>query len=111
MKTLKSKIIAGVSAFMILFAAVVVVRAMETSVEKKVEKKVITEQWFDYTSSSTNPADYNLPGNYHLSSNPSTGQNCLSGNDIRCKIKAQPSATNPNQPDMDTVVEVQNRRL
>ena len=111
MKTLKSKIIAGVSAFLVLFGVVFAVDAMEKNAEKKVEKKVITEQWFDYTSSSTNPTDYDLPGNYHLSSNPSTGQNCLSGNDIRCKIKAQPSATNPDQPDMDTVVEIQNRRL
>lgn len=79
--------------------------------KNSVKQNNIQPIWFDYTSTSTNPLDFENPNNYQPSADPQQGQNCPEGNDIRCKIKALPSSSNPNVPDMTTVIEVHDRAL
>ncbi|MGF7025863.1 hypothetical protein [Sphingobacterium sp. HSC-15S19] len=99
-----------VLSFFLLIGAFWVVKAMEKKEEAKVEKKVLEEEvWFDYTSSSTTPSDYNISTNYHLAGDGTEEPDCPEGDDIRCAVKAKRSTSNPNQPDMSTVVASRNR--
>ena len=110
MKSIKiNRLISSLAAVLLIFGAFFIVKAME---DKQPEVQTTLElQWFDYISDSVDPFEYELPENYQLSADPKVGQNCPVGTTIRCKIKALPSASDPNLPDMNTVTEEKYRGL
>lgn len=103
MKTLKSKIIAGVSALTLVAGSFFIVNAMEKKTELPTSKTVQAgEQWFKYIGG--NPA---LPSSYELHGDGSSSPDecVIPPTEQVCSLKAQPSGSNPDQPNMSTVID------
>lgn len=82
MRTLKSKIIAGFTALILLFGAFYIVEAMET--DNTLGEKVFAEEWFDYNGPSQDREDIENPANYTRHSGT---PGCNTGSEL-CSLKA-----------------------
>ena len=70
--------------------------------------KVTGEKWFRYKLNDN--TGISNPANYELFGDGSTQPSCPTGNDVRCAVKALPSS-NPQQPDLSTVIIVKDKAL
>lgn len=100
MITLKSKIIAGFTALILLFGAFYIVRANQNKTEPTVAPKMLATQWFEFIgSSSDSPTD---PTKYRLIEEDEPMPTCNPGDQV-CALRA-PVDLN-GQPDIDSTLQ------
>lgn len=96
MKTVKSKIVAGVTAFMLLFGAFFMVKAI-TKEEKQPIIKLANQTWYFHGKAGDSRTDATK---YQLTPNPETP--CGDANEEVCKISAPNDGS--GKPNMSAIV-------
>lgn len=102
MKTLKSKIIAGMTAFGFLFGVLFIAGAMEDKSENKtkkvvvLEKALLTTMWFEYIGPAFGTPNYDPMDPENYTAQGTSEPNCEGENQV-CGLHAEgePSAINP----------------
>lgn len=101
MKTLKSKIIAGVSALALVAGSFFIADAMaKNEVPKSTTKVDELKEWHFKGATDPNNNDITDPLQYELGSSTS----CNNIIQTACNINAPESSTNPGQPDLTEMV-------
>lgn len=86
-----------------LLAIIVAISLSAFTQQKQQQTKLSGEKWFHFDG--TSPADLNDPAMYSLDGDGSSPTVCTSQTlTYRCEILAQPSAGNPDQPDISTKI-------
>lgn len=104
MKTLKSKIVAGLSAMVFLFGLIYVVNAQGDSISKAIKtNSLTTETWYFV---GDNPE---LPSSYSKTADPN--KPCDSNPEVICTILAPEDPSNSNLPDLTADVPDQSQTV
>jgi hypothetical protein len=100
MKTLKSKIIASIMAFSLLFGVYITVNATQKG--SYTSAKTLAPQWFEYTGPNSSSPNYEVeiedPSNYSPMSAPS----CTSGQEL-CAIFAENDSGHPTEASLESL--------
>ncbi|MDR2273524.1 MAG: hypothetical protein LBF27_21625 [Sphingobacterium sp.] len=101
MKTLKSRVIAGVSALALVAGSFFIVDAMENNAVPKSTTKIDELQEWHFKG-ATDPKDNDITDPLQYEQGASTSCNAIK--QTACNINAPESSTNPGQPDLTAMV-------